>query len=105
MRPRRGPAAHRGLGTAFWTPDWRWIAADDGWILVITTGRHPVTRVLTSESSREAFSPDLARFAVTGANLLTPSSRADGHLAVLGHAASTAGDRGRGLRGGNFARQ
>ena len=61
------------LGAAFWAPNWQWIAADDGRILIITTGPHPVTRVLTSEGSQEAFSPDLARFAVTGANLLTPS--------------------------------
>jgi hypothetical protein len=69
----RGPGEYTyRLGAAFWAPNWRWIAADDGRILIITTGRHPVTRVLTSESSHEAFSADLARFAVTGANLLTP---------------------------------
>lgn len=60
------------LGAAFWAPNWQWIAADDGRILIITTGRHPVTRVLTSESSQGAFDADLARFAVTGANILSP---------------------------------
>jgi hypothetical protein len=32
-----------------------------------------VTRVLTAESSQGAFDAQLARFAVTGANILTPS--------------------------------
>jgi hypothetical protein len=41
-------------------------------ILIITTGRHPVTRVLTSESSQGAFDTNLARFAVTGAGILSP---------------------------------
>ncbi len=61
------------LGAAFWAPNWQWIAADDGRILIITTGHPSVTRVLTGESSQGAFGADLARFAVTGANLLTPS--------------------------------
>jgi hypothetical protein len=61
-----------GLGAAFWAPNWQWIAADDGRILIITTGHPSVTRVLTDESSRGAFDARLARFAVTGANLLTP---------------------------------
>ncbi len=67
----QGPGEYTyGLGAAFWAPNWQWIAADDGRILIITTGPRSVTRVLTSESSRGAFSADLARFAVTGANLL-----------------------------------
>jgi hypothetical protein len=61
------------LGAAFWAPNWQWIAADDGRILIITTGHHPVTRVLTAESSQGAFDAQLARFAVTGANILAPS--------------------------------
>ena len=61
------------LGAAFWAPNWQWIAADDGRILIITTGHTPVTRVLTSESSQVAFDPDLARFAVTGTSILTPT--------------------------------
>jgi hypothetical protein len=70
----QGPSDYTyGLGAAFWAPNWQWIAADDGRILIITTGSHPVTRVLTEESSRGAFDADLARFAVTGTNLLTPS--------------------------------
>ena len=61
------------LGAAFWAPNWQWIAADDGRILIITTGRHPVTRVLTAESSQGAFDANLARFAVTGGGILTPT--------------------------------
>lgn len=63
------------LGAAFWAPNWQWVAADDGRILIITTGHPPVTRVLTSESSQGAFDADLARFAVTGANLLSGGRR------------------------------
>lgn len=70
----QGPGEYTyGLGAAFWAPNWQWIAADDGRILIITTGHHPVTRVLTAESSQGAFDAQLARFAVTGANVLTPS--------------------------------
>ena len=69
----QGPSNYTyGLGAAFWAPNWQWIAADDGRILIITT-RHPaVTRVLTGESSQGAFGADLARFAVTDTNILTP---------------------------------
>lgn len=70
----QGPGEYTyGLGAAFWAPNWQWIAADDGRILIITTGHPAVTRVLTAESSHGAFAADLARFAVTSANLLTPS--------------------------------
>ena len=66
-----------GLTSAFWAPNWKWIAADDGRILVITTGNPSVTRVLTDESTQGAFGGDdsrLARFAVTADDILTPSS-------------------------------
>ena len=70
----QGPGEYTySLGAAFWAPNWQWIAADDGRILIITTGNPPVTRVLTAESSRGALDAELARFAVTGANLLTPA--------------------------------
>lgn len=65
-----GPPETYWLGAAFWAPGWHWIAADDGRILIITTGRHPVTRVLTAASSRIVFEQRFARFAVTGADLL-----------------------------------
>jgi hypothetical protein len=73
----QGPPSYTyGLYSAFWEPDWQWIAADDGRILIITTGNPPVTRVLTDESSRVAFGgedPRIARFAVTDKNLLSPA--------------------------------
>ena len=61
------------LAAAFWAPGWQWIAADDGRILVMTTGHPARTRILTNESTRGAFDPELARFAVTGADLLSSS--------------------------------
>ncbi|HEX9030744.1 MAG TPA: hypothetical protein VF834_02785 [Streptosporangiaceae bacterium] len=69
----QGPPETYRLGAAFWAPNWQWIAADDGRILIITTGRHPVIRVLTAQSSRIVFEQQFARFAVTGANLLPAS--------------------------------
>ncbi len=69
----QGPPETYWLGAAFWAPNWQWIAADDGRILIITTGPHPVTRVLTAESTHVAFEQRYARFAVTGANLLPPA--------------------------------
>ncbi|HVB42847.1 MAG TPA: hypothetical protein VNF47_09110 [Streptosporangiaceae bacterium] len=70
----RGPSGYSyGLQSAFWAPNWQWIAADDGRILIITTSGKPVTRVLTDESSQITFEGQFARFAVTGANLLTPA--------------------------------
>jgi hypothetical protein len=69
----QGPGEYTyGLGAAFWAPNWQWIAADDGRILIITTGQSSMTRVLTGESSQGVFSAGLARFAVTGANILPP---------------------------------
>jgi hypothetical protein len=60
------------LTAAFWSPDGSWIAADDGRILVITPGPPPRTRLLIDPSGSASFSgePGLARFAVTGADLL-----------------------------------
>lgn len=64
-----------GLDAAFWAPNWQWVAAFDGRILVITTGDQPVTRVLTDResSSGNAMDERFSTFAVTDANLLTPS--------------------------------
>jgi hypothetical protein len=64
------------LYSAFWAPNWQWIAADDGRILIITTGHPSVTRVPTGESSQVTFGgddPRPARFAVTDADILTLS--------------------------------
>jgi hypothetical protein len=60
------------LNSAFWAPNWQWIAADDGRILIITTGHAPVTRVLSTESRSVTLglAPALA---VTGENILAPS--------------------------------
>ncbi len=65
-----GPPEVYRMGAVFWAPNWQWIAADDGRILIITAGPHPVTRVLTAASSQIAFEARFARFAVTGADLL-----------------------------------
>ena len=71
----QGPPSYSyRLYSAFWAPNWQWIAADDGRILVITPGHPAVTRVLTTDSDRVAFGgddPRLARFAVTAADILT----------------------------------
>ena len=70
----QGPGEYTyGLNSAFWAPNWQWIAAEDGRILIITTGHPPVTRVLSTESrpvSTLGFAPALA---VTAENILTPS--------------------------------
>ena len=70
----QGPTTSYWLLAAFWSPDYKWIAADDGRILVITPGNPPVTRVLTGDSSNIVFgtdAPGLARFAITKDDLLT----------------------------------
>lgn len=72
----RGPSDYTyTLRTAFWSPTWQWVVADDGRILVVTTGATPTTRVLTAASKGGAFygadEPMFARFAVTADNLLT----------------------------------
>jgi hypothetical protein len=51
----RGPADGYSLSTAFWAPNWQWIAADDGRILIITTDNPAVTRVLTAESTQGGY--------------------------------------------------
>lgn len=69
-----GPGEYTyGLISAFWAPNWQWIAADDGRILIITPGPPAVTRILTDQSRSIAFGgddPQIARFAVTGTDLL-----------------------------------
>lgn len=54
----------------FWAPNWQWIAADDGRILIITPGSPPVTRVLVDGAG--AWS-DFPTFAATGENILSAS--------------------------------
>jgi hypothetical protein len=69
----RGPAKYTyGLQAAFWAPGGDWILADDGRILVITTGDPPVTRILTDRMGPGGGMTDdglFASFAVTDADL------------------------------------
>ena len=71
----RGPGSYTyRLRAAFWAPNWQWIAADDGRILVITPGNPSVTRILVGDDGDNAIDvgtdPTLATFAVTDVNLL-----------------------------------
>ncbi len=65
----RGPGSYTyGLHAVFWPPDGRWVAADDGRLLVITPSEPPVTRVLVDRPGGPL--EDFPRFAVTSADLL-----------------------------------
>jgi hypothetical protein len=70
----QGPPNHSyRLSAAFWSPDGQWVAADDGRILIVTTGTPSVTRVLTDDTTQFGFGgddPRISRFAVTAADLL-----------------------------------
>jgi hypothetical protein len=58
---------------AFWAPNWQWIAADDGRILVITTDDPSTTRVLVDEPRGSRSGGTIGpTFAVTADNILTP---------------------------------
>ncbi len=74
----RGPGSYTyGLDSAFWSPDYQWVLADDGRILAITTDEPPVTRVLVGALGGSPFGPDdpgRSRFAITAESLLDPSS-------------------------------
>lgn len=65
----KGPSETYGLDTAFWAPDFEWVAAFDGRILVITTEDPAVTRILADESGMGSS----FNFAVTDADLLPPA--------------------------------
>ena len=68
----QGPGEYTyGVDSAFWSPTWTWVAADDGRILVVTTGAQPQTRVLVEDAGDN---PDMPRFTVTAADLLSPKS-------------------------------
>lgn len=54
------------LHEAFWAPNWQWVAADDGRILVITPGSTPQTRILVDGGGG---SSDYPLFAVTARNM------------------------------------
>ena len=66
----RGPAETYSMSSVFWAPNWQWIAADDGRILIITTGDPAVARVLPAESTHGGYG-GYPRFAVTDKNFLT----------------------------------
>lgn len=69
----QGPGSYTyHLYSAFWSPDWQWIAADDGRILITTPGTPAITRVLTDQAASGGFNDDpaIANFAVTSADLL-----------------------------------
>ena len=70
------PQGGYGVEAVFWAPNWQWIAADDGRILIVTPDDPSVTRVLTNDSTMNTsgLDPSLARFAVTDANILTTAS-------------------------------
>jgi hypothetical protein len=61
------------LQTVFWAPNWQWLAADDGRILIITTENPAVTRVLTAESTMGGYG-GYPRFAVAAQDILTTSA-------------------------------
>lgn len=64
----RGPGEYTyALHSAFWSPDWQWVAADDGRILVITPGATPQTRILVDGGGGAS---DYPLFAVTGRNMM-----------------------------------
>jgi hypothetical protein len=71
----RGPGGYAyGLSSAFWSPDGRWVVADDGRILVVTVDDPSITRVLVTATEGGPFGgddPRLARFAVTADDILT----------------------------------
>jgi hypothetical protein len=63
-----------GLDAAFWAPDWSWIAADDGRILVITPDDPSVTRVLADPTDSGGIGGDEGRqatFAITTTDYAT----------------------------------
>ena len=69
----QGPGEYTyGLSAVFWSPDGKWIAADDRRILVITPGNGKI-RVLTTPAD-SGFGGELARFAITSRDILTPAS-------------------------------
>jgi hypothetical protein len=68
-----GPGKYAYSIRAFWAPNWQWIAADDGRILVITTDDPSTTRVLVDEPRGGRSGGTVGpTFAVTADNILTP---------------------------------
>ena len=68
----RGPRNAYGVDSAFWSPDFRSVYADDGRILSITPDEPSVVRVLTDQVNG-GLGGEQARFAATSENFPTPS--------------------------------
>jgi hypothetical protein len=69
----RGPGEYTyGLEAAFWSPDGRWVVADDGRILIISPDEPPVVRLLLGPRTVLGGDPQFARIAVTVDNVLAP---------------------------------
>ena len=67
----QGPGEYTyGLEAAFWSPDGRWVVADDGRILVVVPSDPPVVRLLLGPRTRLGGDPAFARIAVTTERLL-----------------------------------
>jgi hypothetical protein len=66
-----GPGEY-GLPLGYGAPNWEWVAADDGRILVITTDDPSTTRVLLADRGGRSGGAEGATFAVTAENILTP---------------------------------
>jgi hypothetical protein len=68
----QGPGKNAyGLHSAFWSPEFQWVVADDGRILIITLDDPPVARVLADPDSVFGDEPRHASFAVTAEDLLS----------------------------------
>lgn len=67
----QGPGEYAyGLAGASWSPDWKWIIADDGRLLVVTPTEPSTTRVLV-EAPETGDDSSYPQFAVTAADVLT----------------------------------
>lgn len=72
----QGPGKYvYGINSAFWSPDFQWIAVDDGRILVVTVGEPGMVRVLVENIGGWGHGEDpmRANFAVTSENYLSSS--------------------------------
>jgi hypothetical protein len=72
----QGPGEYTyGLNSASWSPDWKWILADDGRLLVVTPSEPSTTRIL-AQGAETGEEPMYSQFAVTADDLLTDASGA-----------------------------
>lgn len=67
----QGPGEYMyGMNSAGWSPDWKWVLANDGRLLVVTTGAQPTTRILVAHPWTGDDSA-YQQYDITGADLLT----------------------------------